>query len=76
MVDGIIRIEELVDYAATHNFPSIALTDNTNLFGLIKFYRLAREKGIKPIVGSEIKIVGNENKSVAPIVLLVKNKKG
>ena len=42
LVDGIIRIEELVDYAATHNFPSIALTDNSNLFGLIKFYRLAR----------------------------------
>ena len=76
LVDGIIRIEELVDYAATHNFPSIALTDNSNLFGLIKFYRLARAKGIKPIVGSEIKIVGNENKSAAPIVLLVKNKKG
>ena len=30
LVDGIIRIEELVDYAATHNFPSIALTDTVS----------------------------------------------
>ena len=76
LTDGIIRIEELVERASELNFPAIALTDNSNLFGLIKFYRLAREKGIKPIVGSEITLVGGESIAPAPIVLLVKNKKG
>ena len=76
LTDGIIRIEELVERASELNFPAIALTDNSNLFGLIKFYRLAREKGIKPIVGSEIKLVGGESIAPAPMVLLVKNKKG
>lgn len=76
LIDGIIRIEELVERAAELNFPAIALTDISNLFGLIKFYRLAREKGIKPIVGSEIKLVGGESNAVAPLVLLVKDKKG
>ena len=76
LTDGIIRIEELVERASELNFPAIALTDNSNLFGLIKFYRLAREKGIKPIVGSEIKLVGGESNAVAPLVLLVKDKKG
>ena len=35
---------------------SVALTDLTNLFGLIGFYRSARNKGIKPIVGAEINV--------------------
>ena len=52
------------------------MTDITNLFGLIKFYELARKKGIKPVVGSEIKLLLNEDSSPSPLVLLVKNKIG
>ena len=47
--DGIIRIEDLVNRTLEMGYPAVALTDLSNLFGLIKFYRLAREKGIKPI---------------------------
>ena len=54
--DGIIRIEDLVQLSSEYNFPAVALTDLSNLFGLIKFYRLAREKGVKPIVLSLIHI--------------------
>ena len=54
--DGIIRIEDLVEKSSDLSFSAVALTDLTNLFGLIKFYRLARKQGIKPIVGSEIKV--------------------
>ena len=74
--DGIIRIEELVERSCEYNFPAVALTDLTNLFGLIKFYRMAREKGIKPIVGCELRLAKEEGNIGAPFVLLVKNKRG
>ena len=76
LTDGTIRIEDLIKRSSELNFPAVALTDITNLFGLIKFYELARKKGIKPVVGSEIKLLLNEDSSPGPLVLLVKNKIG
>ena len=46
LTDGTIRIEDLIKRSSELNFPAVALTDITNLFGLIKFYELARKKGI------------------------------
>ena len=74
--DGIIRIEDLIKCCSEHEFPAVALTDLSNLFGLIKFYRLARKTGVKPIVGCEVKLSQEEGRTTAPFVLLVKNKKG
>jgi DNA polymerase-3 subunit alpha len=65
-----------VQLSSEYNFPAVALTDLSNLFGLIKFYRLAREKGVKPIVGCELQLVKEAGSLSAPFVLLVKNKKG
>tara|TARA_Y100000590_G_scaffold161034_1_gene184636 strand:- start:12970 stop:16446 length:3477 start_codon:yes stop_codon:yes gene_type:complete len=74
--DGIIRIEELVDKTSDLGFPAVALTDLSNLFGLIKFYRLAREKGIKPIIGSEVRLIKDADSLPASLVLLVRNREG
>ena len=74
--DGIIRIEDLVNRTLEMGYPAVALTDLSNLFGLIKFYRLAREKGIKPIIGSEINLIKDIDSTPASLVLLVKNKTG
>ena len=74
--DGIIRIEDLVNRTSEMGYPAVALTDLSNLFGLIKFYRLAREKGIKPIIGSEINLIKDIDSTPASLVLLVKNKTG
>ena len=74
--DGIIRIEDLVKRTLEMGYPAVALTDLSNLFGLIKFYRLAREKGIKPIIGSEINLIRDIDSTPASLVLLVKNKTG
>ncbi|HIK72236.1 MAG TPA: DNA polymerase III subunit alpha [Gammaproteobacteria bacterium] len=74
--DGIIRIEELVAKSSDLSFSSVALTDLTNLFGLIKFYRLARKEGIKPIVGSEIRVAKDLDSQSGTLVMLVKNKTG
>ena len=76
LVDGIIRVNELVDQTLKHGYHSVALTDLTNLFGLIEFYRSARMKGIKPIVGSEIRVAKDIDSISAPLVLLAMNKQG
>jgi len=76
LVDGIIRIEELIDHSVNLGYHSVALTDLTNLFGLIEFYRSARKKGIKPIVGSEINVSKDKDSIAAPLVLLAANKQG
>ena len=76
LVDGIIRVDELLDRSIGLGYHSVALTDLTNLFGLIEFYRSARSRGIKPIVGSEINVAKDKDSISAPIVLLAANKQG
>jgi DNA polymerase III alpha subunit len=54
IVDGIVRLEEAVAAAAADRMPALALTDLGNVFGMVKFYREARERGIKPIIGCDV----------------------
>ncbi|MEO9137014.1 MAG: DNA polymerase III subunit alpha [Casimicrobiaceae bacterium] len=54
IVDGTVRIDDAVDAAAVDRMPALALTDLANQFGLIKFYRAARTRGIKPIAGCDV----------------------
>ena len=74
--DGIIRINELVSRASSLEYSAVGLTDLTNLFGLLEFYRSSRENGIKPIVGAEVNVIKDKDSFSAPIVLLVKDKIG
>ncbi|GJQ60090.1 MAG: DNA-directed DNA polymerase [Candidatus Scalindua sp.] len=53
LLDGACRISDLVDKAKSLKMNSLALTDHGNMFGTIKFYECAVEKGIKPIIGFE-----------------------
>ncbi|MBU1128180.1 MAG: DNA polymerase III subunit alpha [Candidatus Omnitrophica bacterium] len=54
LLDGACRLNDLTDLAKTYNMSSAAITDHGNMFGAIEFYRMAKEKGIKPIIGAEI----------------------
>ena len=54
--DSLIRIEDLIDQASENKYPAIAITDSNNIFSLIKFYKTAIKKGIKPIIGIEVDI--------------------
>ena len=54
ITDGIVRIDDYVDKASSQNMPALALTDLNNVFGLVKFYKAAREKGIKAILGADL----------------------
>jgi DNA polymerase-3 subunit alpha len=54
IADGIVRIGEAVAAAKRDAMPALALTDLSNVFGLVKFYKEARGSGIKPIVGCDV----------------------
>ncbi len=61
LVDSTVRIPELMERCAAHDMPAIALTDQNNLFGLVKFYRSAIAAGIKPLIGLDLRIVNDED---------------
>ncbi|NLZ11569.1 MAG: DNA polymerase III subunit alpha [Alcaligenaceae bacterium] len=77
VVDGIVQIPDLVKQVVSFGQPAVALTDLSNIFGLIKFYKSARGKGVKPIAGCDI-WVQNEADRDKPhrLLLLVRNNAG
>jgi DNA polymerase-3 subunit alpha len=54
LLDGAIRIKELVEQAGAFRMPAVAITDHGNLFGAVDFYRRTVKAGIKPIIGCEV----------------------
>lgn len=54
LLDGAIKIAELVEAAASMKMPAVAITDHGNLFGAVEFYKKAVKAGIKPIIGCEV----------------------
>jgi DNA polymerase-3 subunit alpha len=54
LLDGACRLDRLMDKAHELKFPALAVTDHGALYGAIDFYKTAREKGIKPIIGCEV----------------------
>jgi len=75
--DGIVRIEDLVEAAATAQMPAVALTDLANLFGAVKFCQAAVKAGIKPIIGSDVWIDNpSDHHKPARLVLLCQSAQG
>ena len=72
---GLPKPSQIVDAAITHKMQAVALTDKNSFFGLVKFYRYAFEKGIKPICGVDFDISTQTGKK-GNIILLAKNKIG
>jgi DNA polymerase III subunit alpha len=56
LADGIVKIDRLAERAAALGMPAVALTDRTNLFGLIKFYQACLRRGVKPIIGCDLRL--------------------
>ena len=54
IVDSVVRVDQLLQRVVDLKMPAVALTDEVNLFALIKFYRGALDRGIKPIIGAEL----------------------
>lgn len=77
LVDGIVKVKPLINELANLGMPAVAITDQSNLFSLVKFYRAALGKGIKPIAGADVHIF-NPDSPAQPsrLTLLVKNNVG
>ena len=71
IVDGIVRIDDYVQRALSDKMPALALTDLSNLFGAIKFYKAARGKGLKPIIGCDIWLENTANRDQPSRLLLL-----
>ena len=77
IVDGLLRIDDVVKAAAKDAQPALAITDLANLFGMVKFYKAARGKGVKPIAGCDAWITNDDDRDKpSRLLLLVKNRTG
>lgn len=75
--DGMVRIGALVDRAVALGMPAVAVTDWHNLFGLVKFYRAAMAKGIKPIAGADLRVSDpDQPEQYGVVTLLIQDKVG
>jgi DNA polymerase-3 subunit alpha len=54
LVDSVVRVDELMTAAGAAALPAVALTDECNLFAMVKFYRAALAAGIKPVIGVDL----------------------
>ncbi len=71
IVDGTVRIDEYVARATGDSMPALALTDLSNLFGAVKFYKAARQSGIKPILGCDLWLENEANRDQPSRILLL-----
>ncbi len=84
LLDGLPKIDEILDYVKKLGMDSVALTDHGVLYGAVEFYKKAKKEGIKPIIGSEIYLAYERMYQKRPgiddkryhLVLLVKDEKG
>ncbi len=84
LLDGLSKIDGLIDQAKKHKMKSLALTDHGVMYGVIEFYQKAKEAGIKPIIGVEAYVArhGHLNKRVKidekpyHLILLAKDEQG
>ncbi len=84
LLDGLAKIDDLIEKAKAYKMPALALTDHGNMYGAIEFYKKCKKAGIKPIIGAEVYVAfesrldkrpGIDNKRYH-LVLLAKNEIG
>ena len=84
LLDGLPKIDELLDYVKELGMDSVALTDHGVMYGAVEFYKKAKAKKIKPIIGCEVytafeKMTDKRANIDAPrnhLILLAKNQQG
>ncbi|RZA16344.1 MAG: PHP domain-containing protein, partial [Lysobacteraceae bacterium] len=75
LVDSTIRIPELVAACVERGLPAVAITDQNNLFALVKFYKEAEKAGIKPIAGADV-LVADGSAAPSRLTLLCRDQDG
>jgi len=77
LVDSTVRIKQLMPAIEEAKNPAVAMTDQNNLFGMVKFYRAARAQGLKPIFGVDVLLEDEEDESILyHMILLCQNNIG
>jgi len=84
LLDGLAKIDQLLDACQELKMPSIALTDHGSMYGVVEFYQKAKKRGIRPIIGSELYLAPegmdqrrpNIDNKFYHLIVLVKNKEG
>ena len=77
LLDSVVRVPELMQAVAAADMPAVALTDECNLFAMVKFYRAALAAGIKPIIGVDLWIrEAGEREAPSRLTLLCQNEAG
>ncbi|MDD5028095.1 MAG: DNA polymerase III subunit alpha [Rhodoferax sp.] len=78
VIDGTNRINDIVKSAASDRQPALAITDLSNLFGAVKFYKEGRKRGVKPLIGAEVWLesLGSDATQQSRILLLVQDHQG
>ena len=75
LVDSVVRIKPLMKSVRAGGMPAVALTDQSNMFALIKFYRASMASGIKPVIGVDARVI-TDAEQPTPMVLLAQNSEG
>lgn len=81
LLDGLARIDKLVDIIKERGWKSVAITDHGNMYGVIKFFEACVSNGIKPIIGEEFYICHDRHsranrEDIGHLILLAKNNTG
>ena len=73
---GLLTVDQIVDNAIRNSVPSVALTDKSNMFGLVKFFNKCESAGIKPISGSSIRLIFDDDDTSYELLCLAKTNNG
>ena len=76
LADSVIRIPDLVQAVAAAGMPAVALTDQGNVFALVKFYRATEALGIKPLIGADLRLRETEAGGACMFTLLCCDQRG
>ena len=73
---GLLTINQIVDNASKKSIPSVALTDKSNMFGLVKFFDKCELAGIKPISGCSLNVIFDGDEDSHELLCLAKTNNG
>jgi DNA polymerase-3 subunit alpha len=77
LVDGLVRIKPLVERVAELGMPAVTVSDQSNFFGLVKFYKAATKAGIKPIFAADLLLHDGDDRDLPfTLCLLAANQQG
>ncbi len=77
LIDSVVRVPELIEAVAAAGMPAVAATDQSNLFAMVKFYRAALARGVKPIIGVDLLVrEAGERQQPTRITLICQNQAG